>query len=124
LDKNPMSLTLYGLAQCSTCAKARAWLDQQAVEHQFINYRAQPLAPADLKNWAQALGGFEKLVNRASMTWRQLAEALKDPQTEAQWLELIAQYPALIRRPLAIYVDGSVTVGFNEKRYADKLGTA
>ena len=116
-----MSLIMYGLTQCSTCVKARAWLDQHAVAHQFIDYRAHPLGPTDLNKWAQALGGFEKLVNRASMTWRQLADALKDPQTDAQWLDLIAQYPALIRRPLTIYVDGSVTVGFNEKRYTEKL---
>ncbi len=116
-----MALTLYGLTQCSTCAKARAWLDQQALAHQFIDYRAHPIGAAELTQWAQALGGFEKLVNRASMTWRQLSDALKDPQSEAQWLELIAQYPALIRRPLALYPDGSVTVGFNEKRYTEKL---
>jgi len=116
-----MALILYGLTQCSTCVKARAWLDQHAIAHQFIDYRAHPIGSADLIKWAHALGGFEKLVNRASMTWRQLAEALKDPQTDAQWLELIAQYPALIRRPLALYPDGSVTVSFNEKRYAEKL---
>ena len=116
-----MALTLYGLTQCSTCAKARAWLEAHAIAHQFIDYRAQPIGPVELKTWAKALGGFEKLVNRASMTWRQLAEALKDPQSDAQWLELIAQYPALIRRPLALYLDGSVTVGFNEKKYTEKL---
>jgi Spx/MgsR family transcriptional regulator len=121
LEKTVTALTLYGLTQCSTCVKARAWLDQHALAHQFIDYRAHPIGPADLKKWAQALGGFEKLVNRASMTWRQIADALKDPQSDAQWLELIAQYPALIRRPLTLYPDGSVTVGFNEKRYTEKL---
>ena len=107
-----MALTLYGLTQCSTCVKARAWLEQHAIAHQFIDYRSHPIGAADLKKWAKALGGFEKLVNRASMTWRQLADALK------------AQYPALIRRPLTLYPDGSVTVGFNEKRYTEKLKIA
>lgn len=116
-----MALTLYGLTQCSTCVKARAWLEQHAIAHQFIDYRSHPIGAADLKKWAKALGGFEKLVNRASMTWRQLADALKDSQSDEQWLELIAQYPALIRRPLTLYPDGSVTVGFNEKRYTEKL---
>ena len=115
---------MFGLAQCSTCVKARAWLNQKGISHTFIDYRANPIVPADLKKWAHMLGGFEKLVNRASMTWRQLSEALKDPQTDAQWLALIAQFPALIRRPLTVYLDGSVTVGFNEKRYLEKLGLA
>jgi Spx/MgsR family transcriptional regulator len=119
-----MALTVYGLVQCSTCVKARAWLDQKEIIHTFVDYRTNPIAPADLKKWAQTLGGFEKLVNRASMTWRQLSDTLKDPQTDAQWLALIAQFPALIRRPLTVYLDGSVTVGFNEKRYLEKLGLA
>lgn len=117
-----MSLKVFGLAQCGTCLKARAWLEQQGVAYQFADYRAQPLAPEALSHWAQALGGFEKLVNRASMTWRQLEETSKNPQTVVQWLALIAAYPTLIRRPLISYPDGSVTVGFNEKRLTEKLG--
>jgi len=119
-----MALTMYGLVQCSTCVKARAWLNQKGISHTFVDYRATPIASADLKKWAHTLGGFEKLVNRASMTWRQLSDTLKDPQTDAQWLALIAQFPALIRRPLTVYLDGSLTVGFNEKRYLEKLGSA
>ena len=56
------------------------------------------------------------------MTWRNLDASRKDPQTDEDWLALIADFPALIRRPLAVYEDGSVSVGFNEKRYAEKLG--
>ena len=117
-----MALTLYGLTQCSTCVKARAWLEQHAIAHQFIDYRSHPIGAADLKKWAKALGGFEKLVNRASMTWRNLDDALKAPQTDVQWLSLIVAYPALVRRPLTVYADQSVSVGFNEKRFAEKLG--
>jgi arsenate reductase-like glutaredoxin family protein len=49
---------------------------------------------------------------------------LKAPTTDKQWLSLIADYPALIRRPVTVYADHSVTVGFNEKRSAEKLGQA
>lgn len=117
-----MSLKLYGLAKCSTCIKARAWLDEKGIAHQFQDYRDVPIPAASLKSWAQELGGWEKLVNRASMTWRNLDESLKSPGSDKEWLSLIAQYPALIRRPLAVFPDASVTVGFNEKRYAEKLG--
>lgn len=115
-------MKLYGLPQCSTCVKARDWLTHNGVDHSFQDYRAQPIAPSNLKKWAQSLGGWEKLVNRASMTWRNLDVSRKEPQTDDQWLALIADFPALIRRPLAVYEDGSVTVGFNEKRFAEKLG--
>lgn len=117
-----MALKIFGLAKCSTCTKALAWLDQHDVSYTFEDYREHPLPQVSLKKWAGALGGWEKLVNRASMTWRSLDDGLKTPQTDAQWLGLIADYPALIRRPLTVYADGSVSVGFNEKRFAEKLG--
>lgn len=117
-----MTLKIFGLAKCSTCLKALAWLDQHEVSYKFEDYREHPLPQASLKKWAAALGGWEKLVNRASMTWRNLDDGLKTPQTDAQWLSLIADYPALIRRPLTVYADESISVGFNEKRFAEKLG--
>jgi len=77
-----------------------------------------------LRGWAKALGGWEKLVNRASLTWRNLDESLKSPSSDAQWLDLIARFPALVRRPVAVFDDGVVTAGFSEKRYAQQLGLA
>lgn len=119
-----MPVKLYGLAKCSTCIKARAWLAAQGIAHAFQDYRDTPVDPITLKAWAQTLGGWEKLVNRASMTWRNLDDSLKTPASDKEWLALIKQYPALIRRPVTVYLDDSVTVGFNEKRYAEKLGQA
>lgn len=117
-----MSVKLYGLTQCSTCLKALVWLKQNGIEYAFQDYRNDPIAASVLIKWAQALGGWEKLVNRASMTWRNLDEALKRPSSDQEWLTLIAQYPALVRRPVTVYPDQSVSVGFNEKRFAEKLG--
>ena len=117
-----MSLKLYGLAKCSTCLKARAWLEQKGIAYNFQDYRDEPLDADTLKKWAEVLGGWEKLVNRASMTWRNLDESLKTPVKDHVWLSLIAQYPALVRRPVAVYTDQTVTVGFNEKRFAQQLG--
>lgn len=116
-----MKMMLYGLNQCSTVAKAKAWLDMNGIAYAFQDYRAVPVAPATLKKWAKELGGWEKLVNRASMTWRNLDDTLKTPETDAQWLSLIADYPAMIRRPVLVDEAGGVSVGFNEKRYADKF---
>ena len=115
-------LTLFGLKQCSTCVKACRWLDDHGVAHAFVDYRAQPIAPTLLVEWAGRLGGWEKLVNRASMTWRNLDESRKSPASDDEWLALIAEYPALVRRPLAVSADGEVGVGFNEKRYAERFG--
>lgn len=117
-----MAIKLYGLSKCSTCLKAQAWLDEKKISYTFQDYRDVPIVAKELKTWAESLGGWEKLVNRASMTWRGLDERLKSPTTDKEWLSLIAQYPALIRRPVAVLSDHSVMVGFNEKRYAEQCG--
>ncbi len=108
---------LYGLAKCSTCQKALAWLSTQGVACQLIDYRDHPLPPEALCEFAQALGGWEKLVNRASMTWRQLTDVQRQAVTDEQWLALIAQFPALARRPLTVLPDGTVISGFSEKKF-------
>ena len=114
-------VTLYGLKACSTCVKARTWLDAHDVSHVFIDYRDEPVAPDTLRDWAGQLGGWEKLVNRASMTWRNLSDEQRSASTDAQWLALIAGYPALVRRPVAVDGQGQAGVGFSEKRYAERF---
>lgn len=118
------TLTLYGLTKCSTCIKARQWLDANGIAHTFVDYRDHPLAPELLRDAAAQLGGWEKLVNRASMTWRNLSDAQRAVSDEAGWLTLIAAYPALVRRPLAVAADGEVGVGFSEKAYAKRFDAA
>lgn len=113
--------TLYGLTKCSTCVKARQWLQEQGVEADFVDYRDNPLPAEGLAQWSRELGGWEKLVNRASMTWRNLPDARKTPASDDEWLALIAEFPALVRRPLAIWPNGAVTVGFTEKKYLERL---
>ena len=107
--------TLYGLPHCGTCQKASAWLQAHQIAHQLIDYRAQPLAPELLRRAAAALG-WEKLVNRASTTWRGLPDTLKTPATEADWLALVQAHPTLIRRPLLVEGE-QFLAGFREAQY-------
>ncbi len=93
------------------------WLSGQGVACQLIDYRENPLDPQFLCEVALALGGWEKLVNRASMTWRQLTVAQRQAASDEQWLALIAQFPTLVRRPLTVLVDGTVISGFSEKKF-------
>jgi Spx/MgsR family transcriptional regulator len=111
---------IYGLANCTTCQKAMTWLDAKEVRYRFIDYRAEPIATHDIESYA-AQSGWEKLVNRASMTWRNLAEADKSPQNDRDWLKLVTRHPTLIRRPLLVLPDGRTISGFSEKRYSELL---
>ncbi|MGB3289022.1 MAG: Spx/MgsR family RNA polymerase-binding regulatory protein [Burkholderiaceae bacterium] len=113
------TVQLYGLKNCSTCVKAMRWLEQRGVDYRFTDYRDHPLAPQALREWAAELGGWEKLVNRASMTWRNLPQESKSPASDEAWLDLVASFPTLIRRPLTIDAAGRASVGFSEKKYGD-----
>jgi len=113
-----MPVTLYGLNTCDTCKKARNWLARHHVEHDFVDYRENPIPAAKLKDYANAVGGWEKLVNRSSMTWRNLPEARKTPRSDPEWTLLIKEHPALVRRPLVVTADGDVSVGFTDKSFA------
>ena len=107
--------TLYGLANCDTCRKARNWLMRFGVAHAFIDYREQRSAADTLKDWAKQLGGWDKLVNRASTTWRNLPEPRKTPHSDPEWTLLIKEYPQLVKRPVVVTDDATVSVGFTDK---------
>lgn len=112
-----MSVRLYGLGNCDTCRKARNWLNRFEIEHEFIDYREQRIEPATLKAWADQLGGWDALINRASTTWRNLLPNRKSPRSDPEWQLLLKEYPQLIKRPVTLTPDGVVSVGFKDATY-------
>ena len=115
---------VYGLDACDTCRKARNWLKRAGVEHAFVDYREHRIEPALLRDWSKSLGGWDKLVNKASTTWRNLPEGRKSPGTDPEWTLLIREHPAIVKRPVVVTPDGAVGVGFTDngfkKRFGDK----
>lgn len=109
--------TLYGLKNCDTCRKARAWLHRFGIEHVFIDYRERPPAAQTLRAWARQAGGWDALVNKSSTTWRHLSPPRKQPQSEQEWTALIGEYPTLLRRPLLTLAAGRLHQGFSDGAY-------
>lgn len=114
--------TLYGLQTCDTCRKARKWLDRFAVAYSFVDYREAAVPAITLRDWAGQLGGWDQLINRSSTTWRNLLPQRKDPQTDAEWILLLKEYPALVKRPVVQQADGSVSVGFSDSGFKKRFG--
>ncbi len=114
---------MYGLEKCDTCRKARKWLDRYQITYTFIDYREQRIAAEVLKSWAKQLG-WDGLVNRAGTTWRNLAPTRKAPGSDAEWVLLIKEYPALIKRPVVVFADGRVNLGFNDKLFHSLFSSA
>jgi Spx/MgsR family transcriptional regulator len=110
-----MSLKVFGLRKCSTCQKALSWFHESDIGFHFTDVREAPLDPAQVAKWSTAVGGWEKLINRAGYTWRGLSSADTANLTEEKAIAFALRNPSLIRRPLIEHADGSVTVGFSEK---------
>ena len=110
-----MALKLYGLNKCSTCQRAIDWLDEHKIAHSFSDVRDNPITKEQVTQWSKALGGWEKMINRAGYTWRGLPPDKTQNLTEAKAVSLAVDNPSLIRRPLIEHKDGSVTVGFSKK---------
>lgn len=115
-------ITMYGLSTCDTCRKARNWLDRFGIEYAFVDYRAHPAGAEKLKDWAQQLGGWEKLVNKSSTTWRNLLPQRKNPGSDPEWTLLLKEYPALIRRPVVVDRSGVASVGFSDNAFKKRFG--
>lgn len=114
-------LELHGLKNCSSCRKARKWLEERGIDVRLVDYRDEPVAAETLARWAGRLG-WDKLINRRSPTWRGLDEGQKAATTDAQWATLVAEHPTLVRRPVLAWPDGRVELGFNEAEYAQWFG--
>lgn len=117
-------VTLYGLDNCDTCKKARNWLARFGIEHAFVDYRDQRVAPETLVEWKQKLGGWEAMINRSSTTWRNLPPARKAPGSDAEWKLLLKEHPQLIRRPVVVTEDGEVSQGFSDNGFKKRFGVA
>lgn len=85
----------------------------------MIDVREQVPTAEQLNQWADALG-WDKLINKASQTWRQLDEADKELSTDAERIALVQANPSLMKRPLLVYKDG-FKLGFSEKSYQELL---
>ncbi len=115
--------TLFGIANCDTVKRARAWLQDQGVPFVFHDLRQQGLEAAALQRWAAACG-WETLLNRRGTTWRRLdATAQSGVEDEASALRLMLQQPSLVKRPVVEWADGCITVGFDADGWASRVGS-
>lgn len=114
-----MSVTLYGIPNCDTVKKARAWLDAQGIAYAFHDYKKLGVDPARLADWC-GQAGWEKVLNRAGTTFRKLPDADKQGLDEADAIRLMAEHPSMIKRPVVEHSAG-LLVGFAAEEWAEAL---
>jgi arsenate reductase len=113
-------MKLYGIPNCETVKKARAWLEAHGIDHDFHDYKKQGVDRALLEKWV-AEHGWEAVLNRAGMTFRKLDPKVTRDLDARKAVSLMIDHPSAIKRP--IVVDGKRTfVGFKPEAYEAAFG--
>jgi len=118
--RQPRAITLYGIPNCDTVKKARAWLQATPHEVHFHDFKKAGVPADRLDAWAEAVG-WERLLNRQGTTWRKLDDALRASVVDgASAKRVMLAQPSVIKRPVVEWGDGAVTVGFDAAGWAGR----
>ena len=109
-------ITIYGLATCDTTRAARKWLDVAGHKHAFHDVRSDGLTRPLIESWVKDLG-WEKVLNKASTTWRELPEKEKAGVDEKKAVALLLAHPTLVKRPV-LNRGGKLSLGFKADAWA------
>jgi len=112
------AMKLYGIPNCDTVKKARAWLDDNGQNAEFHDYKKQGVPLDVLKKAAKQLG-WEPLINKKGPTWRKQPDEVKDSiTTEKAAFEFLQSTSSAIKRPL-LEIGGKFYLGFSEETYKE-----
>ena len=114
-----MPTTIYGIKNCDTMKKGRAWLDDHGVAYAFHDYKTAGVSKQQLQGWSDQVG-WETLLNRAGTTFKKLPDADKEGLNERKALSLMLAQPSMIKRPV-LDIGGRLLVGFKPDIYAKEV---
>jgi arsenate reductase len=114
------TVTIYGIKNCDTMKKARAWLDKRGVDYTFHDYKTAGIAREQLERWSKKVG-WETLLNRAGTTFRKLPDKDKQVTDARKAIALMLAQPSLIKRPVLDLGRDRLLVGFKPDIYQDAV---
>lgn len=114
-----MRTILYGIPNCDTVRKARAWLDARGLRHDFHDFKKAGIDAALLDSWIEEFG-WERVLNRAGTTFRKLPDSQKEGLDAGKASALMLAQPSMIRRPI-VEADGRRLIGFDEAQWLEAL---
>lgn len=115
-------VTLYGIKNCDTMKKARAWLDEHGIAYTFHDYKAEGVAREKLEKWCKQ-ARWETLLNKAGTTFRKLPDNDKQDINETKAIALMLAQPSMIKRPV-LEVGKQLIIGFKPAAYLETLASA
>jgi arsenate reductase len=115
-----MATTMFGIKNCDTIKKARAWLEQRNINYEFHDYKVSGIDAARLKVWCDQVG-WETVLNRSGTTFRKLPDHQREGLKEPMAIALMVEQPSMIKRPILVH-DDLVLVGFKSSEYESLFG--
>ncbi len=112
-------ITLYGIPNCDTVKKARNWLTEHNIDHQFHNFKKDGLEQTTISQWVDSLG-WEVLLNKRSTTWRKLSDNDKTDIDRDKAIAIMLNNSSIIKRPV-LDLNGALYVGFKTEQYQEFL---
>ena len=112
----PVTITIYGIKNCDTMKKARAWLEGHGVDYAFHDYKSAGIERERMERWCKTVG-WEVLLNRSGTTFRKLPEEGKQGLDAAKAIALMLEQPSMIKRPVLDLGGGKLLVGFKPEDY-------
>src|SRR5262245_25804639 len=119
-DMMAAGVTMYGIKNCDTIKKARAWLDARKVAYDFHDFKTAGVEREQLEAWCGD-HGWETILNRAGTTFRKLGEAQKAALSQQKAIALMLEHPSMIKRPV-LQIGRRTVIGFTADRYAALFG--
>jgi arsenate reductase len=110
-------VAVFGIPNCDTVKKARAWLTGHGVSYVFHDFKKQGVPSELLPQWLAAVG-WQTLVNRKGTTWRKLAPEIQASVVDADSaVAVITCNASVIKRPVVAWPNAQITVGFDEAQW-------
>jgi Spx/MgsR family transcriptional regulator len=115
-----MALTIYGIKNCDTMKKARAWLDRNGVAYAFHDYKTAGIELERLERWEKKVG-WATLLNRAGTTFRKLPDKDKAGLNAKKAMALMLAQPSMIKRPVLDLGGDKLLIGFAPEAYDEAV---
>ena len=115
------TIALYGIPNCDTVKKARDWLTGHGIDYVFHDFKKEGVPAQQLPDWLRTVGR-DTLINKKGPTWRKLDPALQQSVADdAGAIAVLTAHSSVIKRPLVVWADGEVTVGFSPAAFAARV---
>jgi Spx/MgsR family transcriptional regulator len=110
-------MKLYGITNCNTVKKARAWMAHHGIACEFHDFKKSGVTQADLERWFSVFG-WETVLNRAGLTWKLAPEPVRvKVRDAASATRFLMEKTSAIKRPVLEKDGKPVAIGFDEAHY-------